>query len=150
MTAWIIYTIGTFVTGLLLSLIISFFSGGPTKQNEKPLRIVIVCLVLCMGGPFAYTEALTRIYGKPMEHTLKVVYNDSPVFGEMDYYKVTKCYANKASVYIVGKDQYGGMVDRPVLQVDLVKEGGQWKADSYRIVTSARFNKDDITFPPYG
>jgi hypothetical protein len=149
MIGWILYTLGTFLVGLVLAFVISFFSGGPTKSPEKPYRIIAVCLVLCMGGPFAYTEGLTLLYGKPMLHAVRVVYNDAPVFGKIQYYRVTHVTADKASVYIVGLEHYGGMDDRPIIQAELVKKNGAWKADSYHIVSSMRWSKDNITFPPY-
>jgi hypothetical protein len=140
---------GTFLLGLFLAFVISFFTGGPTKSVDKPYRIIAICLVLTMGGPFAYTEALTHFYGKPMEHAVKVVYNDAPVFGNVQYYKVTRLAGDKAWVYIVGQEHYGGIEDRPIIQAELVNRAGLWKASSYKIISSMRWNKDNLTFPPY-
>lgn len=149
MLAWIIYSLGTFLLGLFLTLVLSFFSGGPTKRAEKPFKLIICCLAVCMCGPFAYVEALTLIYGKKMEHAINLVYNDAPVNGPMQYFKITSCHGDKASAYVVGKEHYGGMDDRPIIQVMLVKQDGQWKGDTYHVVSSAKLDKDELTFPPY-
>jgi hypothetical protein len=149
MVGWILYTIGTFILGLVAALVISFFSGGPAKSPERPYRIVAICLLLAMGGPFAYTEALTYLYGKPMQHAVNVVYNDAPVYGKVQYYRVTHVTDDSALVYIIGLEHYGGMDDRPVIQAELVKRNGAWKAHSYHIVSSMRWSKDNLTFPPY-
>ncbi|HWD41168.1 MAG TPA: hypothetical protein VG944_20130, partial [Fimbriimonas sp.] len=123
MLAWIVYSLGTFLAGLLLALILSFFMGGPTKRAEKPYRLIVCCLILTMGGPFMYTEALTKLYGKPMEHALKVVYDDANIDGPFQYYKVVSYNGKTASAYVVGLEHYGGMDDRPILRVELTKDG---------------------------
>jgi hypothetical protein len=102
-----------------------------------------------MGGPFVYTEGLTYLYGKKMQHAINVVYDDAPIAGPMQYFKVTSCHGDTASAYVIGKEHYGGMDDRPILQVQLVKQDGEWKADTYHVISSARLDKDELTFPPY-
>jgi len=149
MLAWIVYSLGTFLLGLFLTLVLSFFTGGPTKRAEKPFKLIITCLALCMGGPFAYVEILTHLYGKKLEHAIDVVYNDAPVNGPMQYYKVTSCHGDKATAYVIGKEHYMGLDDRPIILVNLVNQGGEWKADTYHVVSSARLGKDELTFPPY-
>ncbi len=150
MLAWIAYSFLTFAAGMILSFLLALFFGGP-HRSDKPQRMVLICLVIAMGGPFAYVEVLTQAVGDPaMEHAIKACYHDSPIQGPMQYFKVTTYSGTHATALVVGEERQGwGGTDRPVIQVSLSKDGEKWKADSFKVVCSNRLNKDGLVFPPY-
>jgi hypothetical protein len=150
MLAWIVYCMGTLTAGLILAFLVSLFFGGPSQRAEKPFRMVLFCIALTMAGPFLFSEVLTATYGDEMRHAVKLAYNDSPISGPFQYFKVTSYTGSHATAIAIGEEQaaWGG-TDRPILSVSLSKEGANWKADSYTVVYSNRLNKDGIDFPPY-
>jgi hypothetical protein len=150
MLAWIAYCMGTFTLGILLAFIISLFFLGPTQQVDKPHRIVIYSLIFTMSTPFVYCETLTKLFGDPMEHAVKQAFDDSPIEGTLDYYRLISYNSDHATALVVGSEKQGwGGTDRPVMKVVLSQKDGHWVADSYSIIYSSRLNKDGIVFPPY-
>jgi hypothetical protein len=151
MLAWIAYSFLTFAAGMILAFLLALFIGGPSQRADKPHRLVLFCLVLAMGGPFAYVEVLTQMVGDPLfEKAIKQAYNDSPIQGPMQYYKVTTYSGTHATALVIGQEKQGwGGTDRPVIQVSLIKDGEKWKPESFKVVCSSRLNKDGLVFPPY-
>jgi len=150
MLGWIVYLAATVIGGLFVSFFCSLFFGGIKKRAEKPFRVVFVCLALAIGGPFAYCEVLTTMYGKQMEHALKECYDDSPLNGPFQYFKVVRYSDGHAMAYVVGKENLiAGIHDDPILEVNLTRHGSTWVVDDFDVLYSYRLNKDGITFPPY-
>ena len=107
-------------------------------------------MFITVFGPFLFVEANTKLFGKHMEKALKRAYNDGPINGKMQYYRITWYTPEHAQALIVGEEKavWGG-TDRPVMGVSLDKKGGEWKAVSYHVIYSDRLNKDGLVIPPY-
>jgi hypothetical protein len=54
----------------------------------------------------------------------------------------------KAIVAATDKEDWGGD-DKPIVKVTLKRKDDAWHAESFQVVSSRRFNKDGMTFPPY-
>jgi hypothetical protein len=135
----------------VLTLFSTVFKPIHKKGDSKPWLVLLGFFVFVFALPFIYTETLTKMIGPKVATAVKEVYDGSDIQGPMRYFRVIGYRPDKdASVLVVGseRESWGG-TDRPVLSVHLVKEGSDWKADSYHIVSCERLNKDGYTFPPY-
>ncbi len=136
---------------MVLSSLIIMTRSTHARDEGKPWKTFIVTFVFCLAAPYGYCEALTRMYGKPMEGAIKRAYAAANFTGAMRYYRVVSYHTNTARALLVGtdKEEWGG-VETPVVSVTLSKrDDGTWKSESYRIVTSGRLNQDGFVFPPY-
>jgi hypothetical protein len=150
MLGWIVYLAATVVSGLVVSFLYSLFFGGIKNRAEKPFKVMFLCLTVTIGGPFAYCEVLTHMYGKDMQSAIHDAYEDSPINGPFKYFKVVRYSNNHAMAYIVGKENLvAGITDDPILEVNLSRKGKTWEVDDSDVLYSYRLNKDGITFPPY-
>lgn len=135
----------------VLTVLSTVFRPIHKKGDSKPWYAMFGFFLLVFASPYIYTEGLTKLYGNKMKDVIADVYNGSEIQGPMRYYRVIGYRPDKeATALVIGTEQesWGG-TDRPVLSVHLVKEDGEWKADSYKIVSCTRLNKDGYTFPPY-
>jgi hypothetical protein len=121
------------------------------KGDSKPWYAMFAFFILIFSMPYIYTEGLTKMYGDKMKSAILDTYQGSEIQGPMRYFRIVGYRPEKeATALVVGseKESWGG-TSRPVLSVHLVKEGNEWKAESYKIVCCERLNKDGYTFPPY-
>jgi hypothetical protein len=135
----------------VLTVLSTVFRPIHKKGDSKPWYAMFAFFALVFSLPYIYTEGLTKLYGDKLKTAIIDVYDGSEIQGPMRYYRVVGYRPDKeATALVVGTEQesWGG-TDRPVLSIHLVKEDGEWKADSYKIVCCQRLNKDGYTFPPY-
>ena len=147
----VIYAVGCGIIAAILTVFANLFKPIHKKGDSKPWIAMFTFFAIAFAAPYAYTEGLTHLYGDKMRSAVQDAFESTDVQGPMRYFRVIGYRPNKeASVYAVGleRESWGG-TDRPIVSMHLVKDGEGWKADSYRIVYSARLNKDGFTFPPY-
>lgn len=150
MFSYIAYAIVAFAVALVLTLLGVVVRPLKSRDEHRPGRTFLTLFVLALVLPYAVVEILTRTVGKEMKDAVENAYDQANFHGPFLYYKVLFTTGSRAKALAVGeeKQDWGGM-DRPVVDVSLVKKDGKWVCDSYRIVCSDRLNKDGIVFPPY-
>lgn len=145
----IFYVIGCFVIASILTVFKTMLKPSHRRDDNRSWVVFLIFFALCIGSPYVFMEVETKTYGPSMDKAIKEVYAGFDVWGPMNYYKVRWCWHDKASVYVVAKEkQSWGGYDYPVFALNMVKEDGKWKVDSYKPVDFPRINKDGITFPP--
>ena len=134
-----------------LTILTTVFKPIHKKGDSKPWYAMFGFFIVAFASPYLYTEGLTKLYGSKMKVAIEGVYDSSDIQGPMQYFRIIGYRPDKeATALVVGSEKEGwGGTDRPVLSVHLVDEKGCWKAESYKIVSCARLNKDGYTFPPY-
>ena len=145
------YTCSCAVIAGILTVLSTVFRPIHKKGDSKPWCAAFLFFAVVFAVPYAYTEGLTKLYGSKMQSVIKETYDGSEIQGPMRYFRVIGYRPDKeATALVIGseKESWGG-TDRPVVSVHLVMEKGKWKADSYKIVSCDRLNKDGYTFPPY-
>lgn len=150
MFSYIAYAIVAFVVALALTLLGVVVRPLKNRDEQRPGRVLLTYFILSLVLPYIAVEVMTRAVGKNMKDAIEAAYDEAHFQGPMLYYKVLYFAGSRAKALAVGeeKQDWGGM-DRPVVNVNLVKKGDKWVCDSYRIVCSDRLNKDGIVFPPY-
>jgi hypothetical protein len=145
------YAGGCAIIAGILTVLSTIFRPIHKKGDSKPWYAAFAFFVLVFSIPYAYTEGLTKMFGAKMQVAIRDAYDSSEIQGPMKYFRIIGYRPEKeATAFVIGseKESWGG-TDRPVLQVHLIKEGEGWKADSYKILSCDRLNKDGYTFPPY-
>ncbi len=145
------YTCSCMIVAGILTIVSQLFRPIHRKGDSKPWYAMFFFFALVFVIPYAYTEGLTWMYGANMKSAIKDVYYSSEIDGPMRYFRIIGYRPDKeATALVVGleREAWGG-TDRPILSVHLVKEGDNWKADSYEIVCAERLNKDGYVLPPY-
>jgi hypothetical protein len=135
----------------ILTVLSTVFRPIHKKGDSKPWYAMCAFFLVVFSIPYIYTEGLTKLYGSKMKAAIQETYDGSDIRGPIKYFRVIGYRPDKeATALVIGseKESWGG-TSRPVLSVHLVKEGDSWKADSYKIVSCERLNKDCYTFPPY-
>lgn len=146
----IFYVIGAFVIASILTVVVLMLKPAHLKSDSKSWVKFLWFFGLTLALPYGFTEYLTRTNKGKMDKVVKEAYETSGVDGPLQYFKVVWLAGGHAKVFAVGKEkQDWGGDDYPVIQVNLVQEGGEWKADSYKSIYWPRKNKDGIVFPPY-
>jgi hypothetical protein len=120
------------------------------RGDSTPFPLIFTCLALTIFGPFIYVEVLTKIVGKDMEAAVKKAYNDGPINGQFQYFRVLSAFGGKARALAIGEERasWGG-TDRPIMSINLEKKGDKWKAVHYDLLYSDRLNRDSLVLPPY-
>jgi len=151
MLGTIFYAVGCFFAAAVLATILVVFRPMHKRDELKPWKTFIFSFIFCLAAPFGYCEILTRAFSTPMVGAIDKAYAQSGINGAMRYYRLTSYGGDSAQVLIVGTDnQSWGGKESPVISVSLSKNShGDWKADSYRILSSGRLNQDAFVFPPY-
>ena len=135
----------------ILTILSTVFRPIHKKGESKPWYAMFVFFVVVFSLPYVYSEGLTKLYGAKMRSAVQEAYDGSDIQGPMRYFRVIGYRPEKeATALVIGseRESWGG-TDRPILTVHLVKDGSGWKADSYRIVSCDRLNRDGYAFPPY-
>ncbi len=147
----IVYTFGCGAIAAILTVLSQLFKPIHRKGDSKPWSLAFIFFVLCFIAPYGYVEVLTKMYGPKMKDAIQEAYESSPIDGPLQYFRVIGVKPDKeATAYVIGKETEGwGGTDRPVVCVHLVSSNGAWKADSYKVLSCERLNKDGYTFPPY-
>lgn len=150
MLAWIIYAVVAFFVALILTFVYTAVRPLPTRADTNPAKSLIVMYILTVGGPFAYVEANTHRLGPKVEHQIKEAWEDAPIDGKIQYYRVMWSWKDRASAIAVGEEptKWGG-TDRPVLQVNLARVNDTWKLTDSKVIISEKLDKDSFIFPPY-
>lgn len=135
----------------ILTVLSTVFRPIHRKGDSKPWYTMFGYFLFVFAIPYIYTEGLTKIYGPKMQTAIKDAYDNCEITGPMQYFRIIGFRPDKeATALVIGseRESWGG-TDRPIVTVHLVDEGGCWKADSYKIVSCDRMNKDGYAFPPY-
>jgi hypothetical protein len=150
MLGTLIYLVVTVAAGFLLGFVVVTLRSTKKRGEGTPFPIIIVSLLLCVLGPFIYVEALTKLFAKPMEAAVKKAFEESPLNGKLQYFRVTSYSEKKATALAVIEERasWGG-TDRPVMKVSLEKENDKWKPTAIKVIYSDRLNKDGLVIPPY-
>jgi hypothetical protein len=157
MIDWLVYLATGGFAGIVLSFGIALFKVGPGKPEFNFGRCFIVCMLITLGGPFAYVEYQTRTYGKQISPVVKNYFNssDCPLVDKIGAIKVLHTTKNTAHVLLIGKEleSWGGY-DRPVMKLKLTKSNPDnpksvWSVSKGEVLRSARLNKDNFVWPPY-
>lgn len=135
----------------ILTVVSTVFRPIHRKGDSKPWYAMFGFFIFVFSLPYIYTEGLTKVYGPKMKAAIVDAYDSCEIQGPMHYFRIVGYRPDKeATALVIGSErQSWGGTDRPVVSVHLVKDGDQWKADSYKIVSCDRLNKDGYTFPPY-
>ncbi len=139
------------VVSAILMVMVTMFRPIHKKGESRPWFALFLLFALCFSAPYIYTESLTKMYGSKMKAAIVDAYDQCEVRGAMRYFRIIGYRSDKeATALVIGSEQesWGG-TDRPVVSVHLIMHEGKWKADSYKIVSCERLNKDGYTFPPY-
>lgn len=148
----LIYLVFTVVAGIILSFLALTFRSTKKRGDGSPFLTIFFVFFLTVAGPFIYVEIMTKAVGKNLEHAIKTAYLSSPVGtkAKYQYYRVTWYTGSTAKAIAVGEEKanWGG-TDRPVIGVDLKREGLTWKPTAYSVIWSDRLNKDGLVMPPY-
>jgi hypothetical protein len=148
----IIYLVVTVVAGIILSFLILTFRTTKKRGDGSPFFTIFFCFLLTVVGPFIYVEVLTKAVGKKIEPAIKTAYLSSPLGrkAKYQYFRITWYTGSMAKAIAVGEERanWGG-TDRPVLGVDLVRDGTTWKPKAFSVIWSDRLNKDGLVMPPY-
>lgn len=151
MLGLIIYLVVTVVAGVILSFLALTFRSTKKRGDGSPFFPIFCCFVLTIIGPFVYVEIQTKMVGKNLEVPIKKAFMNSPIRNsKFQYYRITFYTPTKAKAIAVGleKANWGG-TDRPILGIDLAKEGEVWKPKAFTVIWSDRLNKDGLVMPPY-
>src|SRR5688572_13760554 len=142
MLGLLIYLVVTVALGLLLGFLMVVFRSTKVRGEGSPFPIIAAMLLLAVLGPFVYVEGLSRIYGSQMDGAVKRAFEESPLNGKIQYYRLTSYGSDKARALVVVEERasWGG-TDRPVMSVALEKKGAGWKPSSYKVIYSDRLNK---------
>jgi len=135
----------------VLTIVSTIFRPISKKGDSKPWYVMLFYFVVVFSLPYAYCETLTALYGAKMKAAVQDAYDGSEIEGPMHYFRIIGYRPDKEALALVigsEKESWGG-TDRPIVTVHLVKQGESWKADSYKIVSCDRLNKDGYAFPPY-
>lgn len=150
MLGTIFYALGCFAAAMILSSIIVMTRSIEARDEAKPWKTFIFMFIFCLAAPFGYCEILTRAYGKSMESAINKAYDSTPCNGPLRYYRVVSCHKDEAHALVVGTDNGDYNVESPVISVNLVRDKkGNWKPDTFKVLTSGRLNQDAFVFPPY-
>ncbi len=146
----LIYLVLSVFAGFILSFFWLTFRSTKKRGDHAPYWTIFLCVLITTVGPFIFVEALTKLFGKPLEAAIKRAYVEGPIEGKFKYYKIRWYTGSKASALIVGEERanWGG-TDRPIMSVDLVKNKGEWDVESYKLIYSDRKNRDGLVMPPY-
>lgn len=146
----IVYILSCFAAAVTLTFLYVMMRPVRSRDELKSWRVLLIMYIVCLGGPYAYAEVMTKLVGGPMANAVNTAIDESEVGGDLQYYKVLTYNGHSARVIAVthGKAEWGG-TDKPVIAMTLQKSGDKWKLDSYRIVSSWHTGDDAFTFPPY-
>jgi hypothetical protein len=145
------YTGVCLLVASILTVMSTVFRPIHKKGDSKPWYAFMAFFAFCFSLPYIYTEGLTKLYGQKMKVAITEAYDSCEIRGPMHYFRVIGFRPDKeAEALVIGseRESWGG-TDRPILSVHLVKQGDSWVADSYKIVSCDRLNKDGYVFPPY-
>jgi hypothetical protein len=150
MVSLISYLVVTIVVGFLLSFAIISLRSTKKRGDGTPYPTVAICLLLTVGGPFMYIETLTKIYGPEMSKAVHKAYDDAPVQGPMQYFRVRSKSGDRANVIAIGREKEGwGGYDQPIISIDLTKTSAGWKPETLTVIYSDRLDRDNLIIPPY-
>jgi len=146
----IVYLLAALVVSFLLTVIYVMMRPVNSRDELKSWRVLLVFYVLAITGPYGYAEVMTRLVGGSMKPAVTAALDDAEVGGDLKYYKVILYNGSTARVIAVteGTADWGG-TDKPVVAMTLLKNGNDWKVDSYRIISSFKSGQDGFTFPPF-
>lgn len=144
------YIAASVITSSVLSFIWIVSRPVHVRDEMRSWRVWFGMFAFVVFGPYIGFEVMTKRFGPPMKKAVENAIIDAEIEGDLQYYKVTWFSGEKAKVVAVAeeKSSWGG-ITKPVLKVNLVKENGKWKADSYELVVSEKENKDGMVFPPF-
>lgn len=150
MLAAIVYSLGCFVIASVLTFLWAITRPIKMRDEMRSWRVLLFTFGLSFLLPYGYNETLTRVFGDQLQEAIEDGYARIPIDGPLQYYKVTEFKKGKARVLVVAQErQEWGGVDRPMVWIDLVKEEGRWRTDSYKIANSLKFNREQYIFPVY-
>jgi hypothetical protein len=151
MIGTIIYAIACFAAAGVLATLLILTRPIKIRDELKPWKTFIFMWIFCLALPYGYCEFLTRMHGKAMSDAIELAYEKGNFNGPLRYFRLTSFKQTAAKAIIVGSDIDPLMGEEsPVMSVNLVKEqDGNWRAASYKILTSGRLNQDSFVFPPY-
>jgi hypothetical protein len=150
MLGLLFYIVVCSVVAIILSMI--WVATRPIKSRDevKSWKVMLFMAIFCYASPYLYVEVMTNMQGPKMLHAMKEAYNRTDVDGPIIYYKVLWYTPDHAKALVVGEERenWGG-TDHPMVSVELSRKGDSWVADSYKLVSSGRLNKDEFVFPAY-
>ena len=120
------------------------------RDEMKSWRVLLGLFVFCFAGPYLYNEVMTRWHGPELDKAINAAVPELPVTGNLIYYKVTSFSGDKARVMAVFSEklEWGG-TDHPQYALNMEKEGGKWKTESFKVLNSERLNEETYVFPVY-
>lgn len=143
------YLLACFLAAVILTAAVIVVKPIRHRDETRPLPTLLFFFVLCVTGPYAFAEVLTRWKGAPMKEPVQQVLEAAEVQGPLRYYRVVYASGPRAVVIAVAEDSDQGWKESCVLNIKLRQENGTWKATGYTVVNSLKRNKDGISFPPY-
>ncbi len=145
----IVYAGISFAAAVVMTVLYIMTRKFELRDEARPGRVFVIWFIIALAGPYILEECLTRTVGKSMKQVVASGYDSVDFDGPMLYYKVVFYTGSKAKVIAVGeeKQSWGGL-DHPVVSMNLVKNAGKWKVDTYNVIISDRLNKDGIVYPP--
>ena len=151
MLGTLFYAIGCFFCAMVLASLLVVMRPMRARDESKPWKTFIFSFIFCLAAPFGYCEVLTLAFSTPMKPAIEKAYDQSGFNGPLRYARLISYHGDVAKAILVGTDNsnWGGQ-ESPVISVTLSKNNvGEWKADSYRVMSSGRLNQDSFVFPPY-
>ncbi len=141
------------IVGVLATVItFGYILSRPLHKRDdiRSGRLFLTLFFTCGLLPYGVIEAFTRTIGKGMKPEVERVLQEAGIEGKLLYYKVLIPNSKSARVLAVAeeKESWGGM-DHPTLKISMRKEGGEWKAESYRITNSSVRGVESVELPPY-
>lgn len=150
MISLLVYLTGTVILAGLVSVLSTVFRPVKGRVDVKGGRAIFFWFLLIMAGPFVYVESLTKSHSPELEKAIREGFSDSPIDGDLLYYKIVRFQDKSATAYVIGQETEGvGFSDRPVLKLDLEFKGKHWEVADSKMLYSTRLNQDELIFPPY-
>ncbi len=151
MLAFAFYGFACFGIALVCTTLSTLLRPIRSRDDHASWRSLAFFFIVCLAAPYGYHAVLTRLYGSQVVPVAREKLSHTEFGGQFRYARVLGLRGDRARVLVVTTetDESWGGVDRPMATVKLRRSNGAWAADSYKIVSSARLNKEGWIFPPY-
>jgi len=150
MFGFIAYAGVCFFAALLLTLLTVVLKPMRSREELRPGMTLLKTFLIATILPYLFVEGMTRTVGTQMKAGVADGFAQANIDGPMLYYKTLYAVNNKALVYAVGREkQDWGGYDRPVVSLELHKNGNTWETTNWTIIQSDRLGRESIYFPPY-